>query len=242
MKIQSRKVTITPEQIQFYDDNGYVVVPDVFDAETCEQIKAEAARVAAEDYRVYLNIHRDLPFFMALAKDPGLIAMIKAVQRHKIVILNDQFLYKKAGTPYGRQSWSPHQDNAYVNAPAGAYMQMHIFLDAHDPENGGLYYYPGSQREDILPYEYVKSWGEQPDADGISRPGWKVNVPAQYRKVDVIAPKGAVGLQHGNVIHGSYANLTANRDRQQYSVAYLNDGVVSFLKGQLSVKIPIPVE
>jgi ectoine hydroxylase-related dioxygenase (phytanoyl-CoA dioxygenase family) len=241
MTVKPKDVVISAEQIKFYDDNGYVVIPDVFDAETCEQIKAEAARVAAEDYRVYLNIHRDLPFFMDLAKDPVLIAMVKAVQRHKVVILNDQFLYKKAGTPYARQSWSPHQDNAYVKAPAGAYMQRHIFLDASDPENGGLYYYPGSQREDILPYEYVKSWAEQPDPDGIYRPGWKVQVPAQYRRVDVIAPQGAVCLQHGNVIHGSYPNLTAHRDRQQFSVAYLNEGV-SFLKGNLSVKIPIQVE
>ena len=93
-------------------------------------------------------------------------------------------------------------------------MQLHIFVDPSSKENGGLYYYPGSHQEDILPYEYAKSWKEGFDHEGISHPGWTIKeVPPQYKRVDIAGPKGGICLQHGNVIHGSYPNLTENRSR-----------------------------
>jgi hypothetical protein len=129
METKANPVALTPEQIRFYDENGYLLVPGVYGEEACERMKAEAEKVAPEDYSVFLNIHRTAPFFLQIAKDPVLVAMVKAVQRHRVVLTNDQFLYKKPGTPYAKQSWSPHQDNAFVKAPHDAYMQLHIFLD-----------------------------------------------------------------------------------------------------------------
>lgn len=241
MQIKAKHFTLSKEQIQFYDNNGYLIVPYVYDKEACEAIMAAAQKVAKEDFSVYLNIHRDVPLFLEIAKDPVLVAAVKAVQRHKITLTNDQFLYKKAGTIYGKQAWQPHQDNAYLKAPYGAYMQLHIFLEKSERENGGLYCYPESHREDLLPYEYVQSWREKPDVDGVTRPGWKVVPPEKYKCIDLEAPQGAICFQHGHLIHGSHPNLTKNRSRQQFSLAYLNEGV-PFEKGSTSPKIPVAVE
>ena len=237
-QLQANSVALTPEQIRFYDDFGYLIIPGIFDEEACKIMSEAGEAVAEEDYSVVLNIHRRVDLFLDIMKDPVLVAMVEAVQRHQVVGLNSQFLYKKPGTPYAKQSWSPHQDNAYVRASYGGYMQLHIFLDRNEKENGGLYYYAGSQKEDLLPYEYVKSWKEEVGEDGLTHPGWKVVPPSQYRKVDAVGPKGGVCLQHGNIIHGSYPNLTGDRWRRQYSMAYLNDGE-EFLKGQTSIKIPV---
>lgn len=240
--IAPNPVVLTDEQIQQYERDGYLVVRDVFAPDGCDAIKAEALRYAQDDYRVWVNIHREVPFFMEIARDPILVNIAKAVlQQSPIVLINDQLAYKKGGSPYALQAWTPHQDNAYVKAPYGAYMQIHIFLDDWDQENGCIYYYPGSHQEDILPYTYVQSTHEKADADGISRPGWTVTVPSQYQPVDIVAPKGSICLQHGNTIHGSHPNLTPDRDRSQYTVAYLKKGV-SFEKGKSSPKIPVEVE
>jgi phytanoyl-CoA hydroxylase len=118
---------------------------------------------------------------------------------------------------------------------------MHIFLDAQDKENGGLFCYPGSHREPILPYEYKKSWREEFDENGISHPGWKVEIPPKYKRLDVSAPKGGFLLQHGNLIHGSHPNLSKDRSRQQFSMAFLNAGE-KFEQGKTSKRIPIAVE
>jgi ectoine hydroxylase-related dioxygenase (phytanoyl-CoA dioxygenase family) len=239
--IMANDVTLTEEQVHRYEEEGFLVVPDVFDAGHCDAIKEEALRYAEEDYRVCLNIHREVPLFMNIARDPVLVRIVKAVQKSPIVVINDQLAFKKGGTPYARQAWTPHQDNAYVKAPYGTYMQLHLFLDDWDRENGCMYYYCGSHQEDLLPYKYVRSTHESQDADGISRPGWTVTPPPQYKTVDIVASKGAICLQHGNVIHGSYPNLTHDRDRSQYTIAYLNKGA-SFQEGKSSKKIPIEVE
>ncbi len=237
-QIKANPVILTLQQIQFYDDFGYVIVPGVFNDEALEIMARAAETVAEADYSVALNIHREVDLFLEIMRDPVLVSMVEAVQRHRVVGLNSQFLYKKPGTPYAKQTWNPHQDNAYVRAAYGAYMQLHIFVDQSEKENGGLFYYPGSHKEDLLPYEYVKSWKEKIEEDGLTRPGWKVDPPSRYQKTDAFGPKGGVCLQHGNVIHGSYPNLTRDRWRRQYSMAYLNEGE-EFLKGQTSIKIPV---
>lgn len=241
-KVQVHPVTLKKEQIQFYDRNGFLVIPDVFDDEACETMKSLANQAAEEGYPVTLNIHRKIDLFFDIMKDPVLVATVKAVQRHMVVGLNSQYLYKRAGTSYARQSWTPHQDSAYINAKRGTYIQVHIFVDPQDKENGGLFYYAGSHREEILPYEYAKSWKEDFDESGISHPGWGIKeIPPQYKKIDIVGPKGGVCLQHGNVIHGSYPNLTENRSREQYSMAYLNEGA-SFLRGRTSIKAAAALE
>ena len=110
--IAANDVTLTTEQIDRYEEQGFLIIPDVFDPEICDEIKKEALLYADEDFRVYLNIHRDVPFFMHIACDPVLVHIVKAVQKSTVMATNDQFLFKKAGTTYARQSWNPHQDNA----------------------------------------------------------------------------------------------------------------------------------
>lgn len=226
---------LTKDEITFYEENGYLIIPELF-AKHCKDIKRAADILHGDDYEVYLNIHRDHEYFWNIATNEVLLGMVKAVQGTDFNITNDQFLYKKEGTPYAKQAWEPHQDAAYVNAPYGTYMQLHIMLDDQDKENGGLYYYPGSHREPILPYTYKKSWKEAFDENGVSHPGWKVEVPGKYKRADITAKAGDVFLQHGNLIHGSYPNLST-RSRNQYSIAYLNKGT-KINKGEASVKIP----
>jgi len=237
----SEKEMLTQSQVKFYDRNGYVIVPKVFDFTECFIMRKKAERVASKDHSVYLNIHRQVPFFAAIARDRLLVQMVKQVQRSKVVITNDQYLYKRPGTSYAKQAWNPHQDATYVNAPYGTYMQAFIFLELSFKERGGLYFYPKSHKEKMLPYEYVKSWRERIDQDGISRPGWKVNVPNGYKRVDIIANTGDVCLQHGNLIHGSYPNLSKEHSREQYSIAYLNEGT-KIHKGKASIKMAMATE
>lgn len=244
VRVQANQVTLSEEQIRSYDDNGYLIIPGVFEEEACETIKRVAEPLADQKlFHALLNLHREHDFFMEIVKDPVLVEMVKTLQRHKVVALNDQYFFKRAGTPYAKQAWSPHQDIAYIGARDGTYLQMHLFLTQSDKENGGLYYYPGSHRESILPYECRKSWKEGFDENGISHPGWIIKqIPSQYQSVDIVGPKGGICFQHGNVIHGSYPNFSQDRSREQYSIAYLNEGEKFLRRGRSSIKIPIVLE
>lgn len=231
---------LTKSQIKHYEDKGWLVLPDVFSKKNCADIKRHAEKYHDADYSVVLNIHRKSTFFFDIASSEKIVDIVRCVQKKDFNITNDQYLYKKSGTPFARQAWEPHQDSAYTNAPYGSYMQLHIMLDSQSRENGGIYFYPGSHKEPILPYTYVKSWKEVFDENGVSHPGWKVAVPEKYSKVDVDAKAGSIFLQHGNLIHGSYANFS-KRDRAQYSIAYLNKNT-KINTGHDSIKIPTAVK
>lgn len=241
-KVKANPVTLSKEQIQSYDEDGFLIVPGVFNNEACETMKSLAEQIAEEGFPVCLNIHRKIDVFWDVMKDPVLVSIVRTVQRHKVVGLNSQYLFKRPGTGYARQAWTPHQDSAYINAKNGTYIQVHIFLEPQDKENGGLYYFRGSHREEVLPFNYAKSWKEEFDESGISHPGLGIKkIPSQYPKVDVVGPKGGICLQHGHVIHGSYPNFTKDRSRAQYSMAYLNEGA-SFLRGRASIKAAAALE
>ena len=238
--VKSNRTTLTSTQIDFYDDFGYLIVPNVYDVRDCQTVIQAADEFADDDFSVCLNIHRKSFFFMDIARDHVLVEMAKSVQRHDIVGLNDQYLYKKPGTKYAKQAWVPHQDSVMAGTKQGTYVQLHIFLEDHNKNNGGIYFYPGSHRLGHLSYDYKLSSKEESDYDGQTRPGWECQVPEGYERRDVVATAGSVCLQHGNIIHGSYPNQTVDQARCQYTVAYLNKGA-SFNPGRSSRKVPVAV-
>ena len=73
----------------------------------------------------------------------------------------------------------------------------------------------------------------------ITRPGQTIKnqtLIEKYKKIDVIFPKGSICLMHGNLVHGSYANLSEEFNRNQYSMCYMNRGV-DFFVGKTSPRI-----
>lgn len=228
---------ISEEGVKFYDENGYYVIDNVVNDEECDELLHAAEVLSDDNYAVLLNIHRTLPIFADIMKSPVISSIIKTVQRSEICGLNTQFLFKRCGTSYAKQSWTPHQDNSYPRAPIGTYIIAHLSLDDSDPANGGLIFYPKSHVEDILEFVPNKSWKEDFDDKGISHPGQTIiDIPVQYSAMDMYLKKGSLCLMHGNLIHGSHPNLSTTRSRPQFSMAFLNRGITAFNQGLNSIK------
>lgn len=224
-----------------YDKNGYVIIEDVFNLDECKKIKNNAHKfIELPDYPVALNVHRRSDFFWKIISNKNIVNLIKYIQNSDIDAVNDQYLFKKANTKYRRQSWTFHQDNSYPKAKKNSYIIVHIAVDESKRDNGGLIYLEGSHVEEILDYQNNKSWKEDINEDGITRPGQTINYEKQmlkkYKIIDAFFPRGSISLMHGNLIHGSHPNMTKDKDRNQYSMCYMNRGV-DFLKGNSSPRI-----
>lgn len=235
-------VKVSPEAVDFYNTYGYCVVDGVMSNQKCDELLLEAEKFVAEDHAVVLNIHRKSSVFLDIICHPVIVNIVRDVQAHPIVALNSQFLFKRCNTPYGKQSWTPHQECSYLQTKRGDYMVAHLSLSHSDPDNGGLIFYPRSHNEEILPFLNNKSWREDFDKDGISHPGLTIkDLPEKYRTVDMYIPKGSLCLMHGSLIHGSHPNRSADRSRPQYSMGYLNKGA-EFNPGKTSIKEVIELE
>jgi ectoine hydroxylase-related dioxygenase (phytanoyl-CoA dioxygenase family) len=234
-----RDELVSDTEISIYDRDGFLIVPDVLDPETLKLLKEKAEPFAeSPDYPVVLNIHRKQRIFGELMLHPIIMTAMERLQRSTIFGLTSQYLFKRAGSTYGRQSWTPHQDNAYPKAEHGAYTILHLALEDSDSENGGLEFWTGSHVEPILDYEYKHSWREKVDDDGIARPGWMIhNIPKQYSATNVNVSAGSLCVMHGHLIHASKPNLSVDRNRPQYSMAFINHDS-SYLRGETSIKMP----
>lgn len=241
------RVKISAKDINFYEafyrENGYIVVEDLFSSEECEAVLGIYKRYAKPDFRGIMNLERgtveyketvdgkevaerltvdeeDTSAVWRMVSNSRVVKILDVLQGAEAVHLQSMLLFKEAGSPYAKQAWNPHQDNAYPQADYGMYITGNIAFADQDPSNGGMYIYPGSHLEPILPNVPVKSFNEKPG----SNPGHCVEVPPQYGAVDLCLKKGAVLFLHGNAIHASYQN-NSNRSRPMLLVPYGTRGI-----------------
>lgn len=55
---QGKDVNLPREQLDFYNDNGYLVVEGLFSSAECDEIMEKVARHATKEYACILNMHR----------------------------------------------------------------------------------------------------------------------------------------------------------------------------------------
>lgn len=224
-----------PDQIQSYRDNGFLIVEKLFSSEECDAMLDMLLKNADKNYSALMQPHLDLPekkdrdHVLAVIKDKRVVDVLEQIQGSEIDGLMTQILFKWPGTPYVAQAWSPHQDNSYPQAAGESFITINLALKDADKENGGVYVYNGSHKEGLLPFTPRPSFREKPGTS----PGNTVLLPAKYigKESSVYMRKGGILILHGNVVHGSYPNLTKDRPRPIFQATFLNKGV-EFIPGK----------
>lgn len=214
------------EEVLFYRQNGFLVVPDVLTCDQCDRMNAIFEKHAKDnnntEFKGIMNLDQEDHRIRHLICFYKIVLVLDTLQDAEVVGLQSMFLFKKGGTSYAPQAWNPHQDNAYPRAPHGMYLTGNIPFADQDKENGCMFIYPGSHHESLLEAERFKSFHEQPGKN----PGHDVSksLPAHYEKVDLPLKKGGLLILHGNVVHGSYPNRS-NRDRPMLLIPYGTKGI-----------------
>jgi ectoine hydroxylase-related dioxygenase (phytanoyl-CoA dioxygenase family) len=237
---------INEDQHRVYWDKGYLVVEQFFSEKETQGIYRSLRKVASKDFEIMLHLDRAEDLFrQSPDSEPAdreeVSKVVREVQVHKrmvgileelygreMVVVQSIMIYKEADTPFCDQAWNPHQDNSYVQNPNGMYLAVGYPLLDHSPENGGLYIYPGSHKENLLPMRPVEGAKQKAGES----PGNICDVPDKYEKVDIHMNKGDVLIMHGNLIHGSYSNHS-KMSRPFLITNYLPDGE-EFLPGKTS--------
>ena len=227
---------LSEEQVQFYDDNGYLVVENVLPQEECDRLMTIFEEYADEDYSAILNLDRSEPEIRRLMKQTEIVSRVEQLQGTEVVGLMSQMLFKKAGSRYAVQAWQPHQDNSYPQAEYGAYVTTNIFFEDADAGNGGMYIYPGSHKQGLLPFAAVRSYRE----DVGENPGNVVEPPDKCDRVDLVAKKGGMLVLNGCVVHGSYPNESRERSRPLCQLIYIKRGA-KFIPGKNANRTAIPL-
>ena len=207
---------LTPEQIQFYHDNGYLAVEGVLSRteisrliqrcnELCADWQSEAAKrvgvsqeahIAAESDRTIrkmsgLVAHESV--YREQASHPKIVDMAADLIGENISLYADQMMLKPPR--YGSEK-PPHQDNAYFRVePADAVITCWMALDDATIDNGCMRYISGSHKLGLVDHAAIES-----------TPHLVPKGVDFTKSVAVPAKAGACVFHHSLTLHHSYAN------------------------------------
>ncbi len=209
----------------FYDNEGYLVVENLFDNAELAEVRRRTEEIAADPESapqgvsvgregntvadkssaaaqnnavrgIAFMVHFD-PAFKAFAQQPKLLDLVRGLIGPRIKVFRDQMLLK----PPGGQAKPVHQDQSYFRVqPEGDLITAWIALDDATVENGCMCYVPGSHKYGIFD---IASDPERPVHHIPNTKGIALREPARCP-----VPAGSVIFHHGCTLHTSDVNRT----------------------------------
>jgi ectoine hydroxylase len=229
---------LTKQQIDFYDENGYVVLNNLFTPEELKAIQDDALVLRSEhrghpDANVYEKDGETVRAAWAVEMDseacarayrlPRLLGPVRQLLGDKVYLHQSRLNYKAAGKGDIFQ-W--HQDYAswvHDGIPRGDHRDMLtvlITLDDSSTDNGPLRFVPGSHKHGLINAFYDTTTTSYPLH--IVPDDYMDRHFAQTPVVEMVGPPGMVVLFCGDLVHSSKENNSKEGRRNLY-FAYNRD-------------------
>lgn len=215
---------LTPEQVDFYAENGYLMVPDALTPAEVAELRAEvdaivagAAKVtghteiydledghtpAAPRVRRIKTPHRHFDYFKRLVRHPRLTAMLAALLGPNIRLHGSKLNMKSAG--FGAPvEW--HQDWAFYPHTNDDVLATGILLDDCVIENGPMLMIPGSHRG--------RTYDHHSDGMFCGAITGELNQIDFSTAVPLTGKAGSMSIHHARTLHGSAQNTSQSQRR-----------------------------
>jgi ectoine hydroxylase len=209
---------LTPAQLKEFDEQGYLFLPGCFSEAEVAALRSEARHIYASDRqevwressgapRTAFAAHNYNEAYRLLGAHPRLIEPVEQLFGERLYM--HQFKIN-AKAPFDGEVWQWHQDFGTWarddGMPEPRAMNISVFIDEVLPINGPLMFIPKSHKHGTLAAGH--------DTSTTSYPLWTLDPDTVTRLADeggIVAPTGKPGtvlMFHGNLVHGSTANIT----------------------------------
>jgi phytanoyl-CoA hydroxylase len=234
--------TITDEQKQRLDEQGYFLLEDVFTRaemdELAEQIEAHQRRheeaLRAQGGTQGISRSEEITFTSHLAEQddairafvtrPEFVAISTAILGPGVDLYWNQSVFKM---PEGEQQFPWHQDDGYTPVTPSPYLTLWLALNDATVENGCVWVLPGSHKKGLVTHERTP----------IGLSCHSLDDPDQGVPVPVNA--GSMAVFYSLTMHKSGVNRSKG-PRKAYIIQYSKAGLKSAVTGEvLTGKIPL---
>jgi len=183
--------------------------------------------------RRYLRIHmlhRVLEVHERFLLHPRVLDVLEALIGPDVMAMQSMLFLKFPGG----EGQGYHQDSYYIPTVPDTLCGAWLAVDRADPENGGMWFTPGSQNEPIYPTagreraNHGDSLFDLPTVEHVSDTDETVNtlsrVAQKYagKEAPAIMEPGDVAFFGGHVLHRSHRNGSADRFRRSFVGHYAN--------------------
>ncbi len=215
---------LNASQVDFYHENGYVVLESHLPQDVIQNIRSEVARIEAsavnltesndkldlEDShspgdprvrRIKLP-HTQSDIFKNLMFSDRILAPVRDLIGPDLRLHTSKLNMKSAG--YGAAiEW--HQDFAFYPHTNDDAVAVAVMIDDMGDENGPLMVFPGSHKGPVFDHH----------SDGVFSGGVNLQKTGLNpdRAVALMGPSGSISIHHGRILHGSSLNRSAHSRR-----------------------------
>src|SRR6266581_8958108 len=232
--VRSRPATelTAAEQRAAYDENGYLVFPELLHSSELESLRAALAEVLRESEgltstndkfsitrtdsggysvrRIFDPIAHHAAF-RALVFNPKILDVVENLIGPNIQLHHTKLNLKPPSSPEARFEW--HQDYPFFPHTNFDLLAVMIYLDDSTEENGCLTIVPGSHKLGPRNHLFAKDGAFSSQLEDKT----VVDDPTGWLKVPV--PAGGMELHHCNMLHSSTANR-GTRPRSAIVIQY----------------------
>tara|TARA_B110000858_G_C17647155_1_gene400921 strand:+ start:29 stop:781 length:753 start_codon:yes stop_codon:yes gene_type:complete len=189
------------------------------------------------EYDPFMYPHKQSEKLKELLVHPKIIEATEFLLQGEVVGLQTWAYFK----PSGQLGRDQHQNIFYTQCDTNEVVNISIAFDNHDPENGSVWYYEGTQHLGRLPIEVDEERAGSNPKNWRNERGKPCVMPEghTFPKIEGYLRKGQVAFIHSNVVHGSDEN-TSNRFRKAFLCGYLKWGS-KFASGNHMKREPIDV-
>jgi phytanoyl-CoA hydroxylase len=229
-------VGLSPEQVAFFQENGYLILGRLFADEELERLRQRAEWIAsgeaehvperyrqveprvtggelqADDYVLSLRKISHMAWYdevmLAHAREPRITDRIASLLGPDLKLYQDQ-LFMKPPRVGSRQKYHQDQPLGFFIDPADRMVTCWTALDDATLENGCLRVIPGTHRSGVLAREVVQEYEQQAVEGRLAQ------------EVPLVLRAGECSLHHGHLLHSSFPNLSDQR-RRGYATHYVS--------------------
>ena len=209
---------LSQEQLDFFHREGWLFLPERFDAEEIDLLRREADAVYAMDReevwreksgvaRTAFASHTYNEAYRRLAAHPRLVEPVMQLLDGPVYMHQNKINAKAA---FDGDVWQWHQDYGTWkrddDMPEPRAMNIALFLDEVTAVNGPLFIVPKSHKAGTLAAGH--------DLETTSYPLWTLDRETVKRLADeggIVAPQGPAGsvlMFHSNIVHASPPNIS----------------------------------
>ena len=152
LKTHMDSYELSPDQLDFYEENGYLLIPQVWNSEEVDIIRKDLDDAANGHFTVRLDMHFHKSIKQA-HRGKKMCDIGDAICKGRAIPIASTTFFCKPSNPleYG-SIW--HQDNFAPMAPNGNnYINLAIIVDDADETNGSLIVVPKSHKFGMLSFD-----------------------------------------------------------------------------------------
>ena len=199
---------LTAEQVQQYNELGYVFPLDVFSPEEAEANRAyfnelmEKASAAGLDSYSINGWHNTCEGIYDLLVDKRILDYVEDLLGENLVARMSHFFCK---IPGDKKQVSWHQDASYWLLTPTKTVTVWLAIDDVDEENGPMEVMPGSHLQGQIPFDY-----SLPEENNVLRQS--VHNVEEFRKpIPFTLKAGQISIHSDMLLHGSKPNISDKR-------------------------------